>query len=178
MKSTTTASLTETVACVECDLLVYLIELSGGDRAACPRCGHLITVCSRDGLTRSLAYALSACVLLLVANAFPFLAVEAKGLEKVMTLPGTALELYRDGHATLAVVVLGPIAGVPLLMLGTMVAVLVPLRRRRATRWLVSCGRLLSVLEPWSMVEVFVIGVLVSLVKIGAMASVVIGLSF
>lgn len=178
MESSANISLGEAVACVECDLLVDLVDLSGGERANCPRCGHLITTRHRDGLNRSLAYALSAVVMLLVANAFPFLAVEAKGLAKVMTLPGTAHELYRDGHATLAVLVMGPIAGVPLLILGTLVAVLVPLRRRRAASWLVPCGRLLSALEPWSMVEVFLIGVLVSLVKIAAMASVVIGLSF
>lgn len=166
------------VACVECDLLVELHVLEGGERATCSRCGHLITACSSDGLTRSLAFALSAAVLLAVANSFPFLGLEAKGLEQVMTLPGSALELYRDGQATLAVLVLGPIVGVPLLMLVTMVALLLPLRQRRDRRWLVPCGRLLSVLEPWSMVEVFVIGVLVSLVKIGAMASVTLGISF
>ena len=44
--------------------------------------------------------------------------------------------------------------------------------------WLVPAGRFLFLLGPWSMVEVFVIGVLVSLVKIGAMATVVLGLSF
>jgi paraquat-inducible protein A len=178
VESAASTSLKEAVACVECDLLVDLVELRGDERAACPRCRHLITVRPRDGLTRSLAFALAACTLLLLANAFPFIALEAKGLEQVMTLPGSALELYRDGHATLAVLVLGPIVGVPLLMLGALVAVLVPLRRRHAAGWLVPCGRFLSALEPWSMVEVFVIGVLVSLVKIGAMASVVLGLSF
>ena len=49
---------------------------------------------------------------------------------------------------------------------------------RRFAPWLVAAGRLLFVLNPWSMVEVFIIGVLVSLVKIGAMANVVLGVSF
>jgi paraquat-inducible protein A len=63
-------------------------------------------------------------------------------------------------------------------MLGTLVALLVAIRRGRSAPWLVPAGRLLFLLDPWSMVEVFVIGVLVSLVKISAMASVVLGLSF
>ena len=51
-------------------------------------------------------------------------------------------------------------------------------RSSRSAPWLVPAGRFLFLLGPWSMVEVFVIGVLVSLVKIGAMASVVLGISF
>lgn len=168
----------ERTACIECDLIVRVGELHDGQRAACPRCGNLITATAVDGLTQSLAFALAACVLLLVANAFPFLTLKAKGLEQLMTLPRTAVELYGDGHATLAVLVLGPIVGVPALMLATMVAILVPVRRGRPAPWLVPAGRLLFLLSPWCMAEVFIIGVLVSLVKIVAMASVVVGISF
>jgi paraquat-inducible protein A len=168
----------ERTACIECDLIVRVEKLRGGQRAACPRCGHSITATAADGLTRALALALAASVLLVLANAFPFLTLKAKGLEQLMTLPRTAVELFRDGYATLAVLVLGPIAGVPALMLVTMVSILVPVRRGRSVPWLVPAGRFLFLLSPWSMAEVFIIGVLVSLVKIAAMASVVIGISF
>jgi paraquat-inducible protein A len=168
----------EPTACIECDLVVRIEELRDGERATCPRCGHVITTLRSDGFTRSLAFALAAGLLLVVANAFPFAALEAKGLEQVMTLPQTAVELARGGTAPLVVLVLGPIVVVPALILVTLVALLVPLRRRLSVPWLVPAGRLLFFLSPWSMVEVFVIGVLVSLVKIGAMASVVLGLSF
>ena len=114
----------------------------------------------------------------MLANSFPFLALKAKGLEQVMTLPRTAVQLYSDGYATLAVLVLGPIVGIPALMLATLMALIVPIRRRVSAPWLVPAGRLLFFLTPWAMVEVFVIGVLVSLVKIGAMATVVLGISF
>ena len=172
------ASPVENTACIECDLLVGVGELREGQRAACPRCGHLLTASIPDGLDRTLAFALAALVLLALANAFPFLQLKAQGLEKVMTLPGTAVELYRDGQATLAVIVLGPIVGIPALILATLVALVVPMRRRRGAPWLVPAARFLFLLSPWSMAEVFVIGVLVSLVKIAAMASVVIGASF
>jgi len=168
----------EPVACIECDLLVEVGELGEKQRAECPRCGNLLTAPAADGLTRTLAFALAACVLLVLANSFPFLAFKAKGLEQVMTLPRTAVQLYADGYASLAVLVLGPIVGIPALVLATLVALIVPLRRRVPAPWLVPAGRLLFLLSPWSMVEVFVIGVLVSLVKIGAMATVVLGISF
>lgn len=171
-------SSSERTACIECDLIVVVGQLRGGERAACPRCGHLLSYRTPDGLTRSLAFAFASVLLLVMANTFPFLSLEASGLEKVMTLPHSAVELYRDGYATIAVLVLGPIVGIPALVLGTIVALLVPLRRGESAPWLVPGGRLLFVLSPWSMVEVFIIGVLVSLVKIGAMATVILGISF
>jgi len=165
-------------ACVDCDLLVRIDGLAGGERATCPRCGSVLTARTEDGWTKSLAFALAAAMLLLAANLFPFLSLQASGLEQVMTLPGSAVELYRGGYTTIAVLVMGPIVGIPALIVATATALLIPLRRGRATPWLVPAGKLLSFLGPWSMVEVFVIGVLVSLVKIGAMATVVMGISF
>lgn len=178
--STTPTSVSEPdlAACIECDLLITIGEIEGGHRAECPRCGHVLTSAFVDGLTRPLAFAIAAAVLLLLANSFPFLALKSQGLEQVMTLPRTAVELYRDDYVVLAVFVLGPIVAVPALMLAALISLLVFVRGRRGAAWMVPTGRFLFVLSPWSMVEVFVIGVLVSLVKIAGMASVVLGISF
>ncbi len=166
------------MACIECDLLVSLGELREGDRAVCPRCGHLLTSRTADGLSRSLAFALAAAVLLVMANAFPFLALKASGLENIMTLPRAAVEIYRDGYGEMAALVMGLIVVIPAVMIATLVALLAALRNDRGAPWLAPAGRLLFWLTPWSMAEVFVIGVIVSLVKIGHMATVVIGVSF
>jgi paraquat-inducible protein A len=163
---------------LHCDLLIAIGTLREGERASCPRCGHLLSARTSNGLERSLAFALAGVVLLAIANAFPFLLLKASGLESVMTLPSTAVDLSRGGYAPLAVLVLGVIVVIPSLMLGTLIALLVPLVRGRGAPWLVPAGRLLFGLDTWSMVEVFVIGVIVSLVKIGQMATVVLGISF
>jgi paraquat-inducible protein A len=168
----------ERTACIQCDLLLTLAPLAEGERAACPRCGHILTSPTFDGMTRSLAFALAAMILLIMANAFPFLALEASGFEQIMTLPRTAAQLYDDGYASIAILVLGTIVIIPGFMLGVIMSLVVPLRKKWKAPWLIPAGRLLFALNPWSMVEVFVIGVLVSLVKIGAMATVVLGISF
>jgi paraquat-inducible protein A len=115
---------------------------------------------------------------LVMSMAFPFLSIQASGLEQVMTLPRSAYELYQDGYLSIAILVMAPIIAVPALMIAALVALLVAIRQGKRARWLVPTGRLLFFLNPWSMVEVFVIGVLVSLVKIGAMATVILGISF
>jgi len=172
------ATETDRAACIECDLVLSLPSLQPGENATCPRCGHVISACRKDGISRSLALAISALVLLALANSFPFMALEAQGLEKVMTLPRTAVELHEEGYAVLAVLVLGVIVFVPGLILLTVVALCVPILRRHPAPWLVSGGRLLFLLGPWSMAEVFIIGVIVSLVKIVHLAHVEVGLAF
>lgn len=166
------------IGCLECDLLVSLAPLAPRERAKCPRCGHLLTTHSPDGVTRSLAFALASAVLLALALSFPFLSLQASGLEQVMTLPRSAWELWQGGYPPIAVLVMGPIIAIPAMMIATLVALLVPLSRGMPASWLVPAGRLLFFLNPWSMVEVFVIGVIVSLVKIGSMATVILGISF
>ncbi len=168
----------ERFACIHCDLSLAISELSGGQRALCPRCGHLISACTQDALQRALAFALAAVVLLVLSNAFPFLSLKASGLESVMTIPGAAADLHRDGYTALAVLVLGVIVVVPAAVLAVVLVLVIPLLQRRNVPWLVPAGRLIFQLSPWSMVEVFIIGVIVSLVKIHHMATVVIGLSF
>jgi len=168
----------ERIACVLCDLVLTIEPLKPGQRATCPRCGNLLSSCTPDALTRLLALSIASLLLLALANSFPFMALEAKGLEKVMTLPATALELYEEGYAALAVLVLGVIVLVPAAMLCILVALSVWLRQGRGAAWLVPAGRLLFTMSPWSMVEVFVIGVIVSLVKIVHLAHVELGVAF
>lgn len=166
------------IACLACDLLLPTPELAEGERASCPRCQHVLTSHPKDGLQRPLAFGMAALVLLAASLAFPFLSLQVGGFENVMTLPQSALELWRQGLRIVPVLVLAFILLIPGLLLGAVVALLVPLVRDRDAPWLVPTGRLIFGMQGWSMVEVFVIGVLVSLVKIGAMATVFLGISF
>jgi paraquat-inducible protein A len=125
-----------------------------------------------------MAYAVAASVFLVIANSFSFLSMEAGGLEAAMTLPETALALYRYGMWDLAILVSGFIILVPALLLGLVLAVCLPLSAGKSAPWLVEAARVLYSVQEWSMVEVFLIGTVVSLVKLAAMAHVELGFSF
>jgi paraquat-inducible protein A len=168
----------ERTACIQCDLPLTIDVLEPGERARCPRCGHVLSTGTADRFDRALAFGLAAGVLLVLANSFPFLSMQSSGLESVMTLPRTAVQLHRDGYVILAMLVLSAIVVVPALVLCAVFALAVPLRRGRQRPWLVAAGRFVFAMSPWAMVEVFIIGVIVSLVKIGHMAHVILGISF
>ncbi len=166
------------LACLACDLVLRNPSLAEGERALCPRCRHPLKSRPRDGLVRSLAFAVGAATFLATAIAFPFLSLKIGGFDNAMTLLQTAARLYQNGMGELAALVLGFILIIPAALLAAVLALLVPLVRRRNAPWLVPTGRLVFALGPWCMVEVFVIGVIVSLVKLASMATVVLGISF
>ncbi|WP_085759331.1 paraquat-inducible protein A [Oceanicoccus sagamiensis] len=166
------------VACPSCDLLADTSHLKHGETANCARCDHFLCQYKDDGIARSLSYSLSALVLLALACSFPFLSFKASGLESVMTLPQTALRLYDYGMTELSILVAAFILVIPLVILLLLLAICIPLYNNTPNPMLVKTGRMVFTLQHWAMAEVFLIGVIVSLVKIASMATVVLGISF
>lgn len=166
------------IACHGCDLLVDVSELENGARAYCPRCGHFLTRYQRDAMSRVLAYTLGSIILLVLSLSFPFLSFGASGLESTMTLREAPSSLWQYGMHFMAFLVAAFIIVIPAFILLLLIAISVPLMLGWNAPWLHSSAKLIFELETWSMVEVFIIGVIVSLVKIAAMATVTLGISF
>jgi paraquat-inducible protein A len=166
------------IACHGCDLLVDLEGLEGEVRANCPRCGHFLTRFRRDPNGRILACSIAGLITLTLACAFPFLSFAASGLESVMTLPQTPRSLWDNGLPVVAILVACFIIIIPAVVLVLLILLSMPLHGHRWRPWLPEVARLIFHLQSWSMVEVFIIGVIVSLVKIMKMADVSMGLSF
>lgn len=168
----------ESIACLHCDLMLPRPVLSEGERAGCPRCGAHLMAVPRDGLSRSFAFAMSSVVFLVIAVSFPFLTMKVGGFENQMTLPQAALELYRYDMVALSVVVIAGVLLIPSAIVALTLALISGLMRGRPAPWLAPAGRLIFGLGTWSMVEVFVIGVIVSLVKLVHLATIVLGIAF
>ena len=165
------------VACEDCDLLHRLGEVPEGDTARCGRCGCVLRRHPRNGLERTLALALAAAVLFIVANCFPFLAFEMKGQITETTLVSGAIDLYQQGKAELSFLVLLTIVLAPMCQIALLLYVLVPVRWNKVPWQLPDAFRVLRHIQPWSMMEVFMIGILVALVKLMGMASIIPGLA-
>ncbi len=166
------------LACPSCDSLIDTSELVDGDTATCPVCRGFLTKFTSDGVSRVISYATSALILLVFSCAFPFLSFKASGLESVMTLPGTAIMLYTHGMTDLALLVGAFILFIPSLIMVLLLLFYIPLKLEIASPWLVFAGRSVFALQHWCMVDVFLIGVIVSLVKIVSMATIILGISF
>lgn len=131
-----------------------------------------------DAFERIVAFAMAGLVFLLLSLFYPFLSFSSSGLESVMTLPQTPAALWKYGMPEVAIVVTAFIIVIPATVLVMVLALCIPLHQRRYTPLLRPLAKCIFMMQSWAMVEVFIIGVIVSLVKISAMATVVIGLSF
>lgn len=166
------------IACHSCDLLTNVAALKSGESAFCPRCGCFLTRCRDDAYDRVLAFASAGLMFLVFANSYPFLSFSSNGLESIITLRQTPAALWANGMPEVGALVAAFIIIIPAAVLLMMLALCISLSQDRYHPWLIPLAKGIFLGQNWSMVEVFIIGVIVSLVKIAAMATVVIGISF
>jgi paraquat-inducible protein A len=162
-------------ACHECDALQTVPRHSAREAMACSRCGAHLGLGRGKPLDRVLPLTLAACVLLALANTAPVVAIEVAGNRSSTSLLGTVVELYRQGVTGVAVIVFltGFVAPAAHLML--LAYALLALAARRHFQALPTVVRLLVALRPWSMIDIFMLGALVSLVKLAGVARVIPG---
>ena len=174
MKTTTESRM----VCHECDLLVRVPALEPGRKAYCPRCDLLLAANRPSAQERTFTFAIAALIFLLLANAFPFLGFSASGQERTITLPQSVAILGVANFPVLASVIFASIIAIPAMVLTGMIYVAIALKRRRLLLGTRTVLRWVLVLLPWSMAEIFLVGILVSFIKIVAIADVSLGLSF
>ena len=165
------------IACHECDLIHRIQPLTKGAVAKCSRCGAALYRHKRNSLERTLALTLAGMVLFVLANSFPFLSMKIGAQVQESTLFTGIRELWGQGMYRIAVLVLLTTIVVPLLQLSGLLYVLLPIKLNRNPRMLVPVFRFVQKLQPWSMMEVFMLGILVSIVKLAGMAAVIPGIS-
>ena len=141
------------------------------------RCRAELYRTNSASIDSAIALAVTAAVLLLLSNAYPLVALQLNGSVRATTLVGAAIGLYNQGYAPVAALVLVTTLLVPLFQISGLLYVLVPLRGGRRAPGQNELFRALTLLRPWAMSEVFMLGALVALVKLSALAEVIPGVS-
>lgn len=165
-------------ACHECDWVVALPPLRAGQKADCPRCGHTLAQRHHFPAERSVALATTSLIALSLAIAFDFVSFEFSGVSNRIDLTQTVTHLISAHQPLVAIMVALAIMVLPGVYLSGVIWLHVGLLWRAplpASRYL---ARALAHLHPWMMADVFIIGALVSLIKIAGMAEISLGLSF
>lgn len=169
--------MTDLFACHECDLLNRLPPLPPHGTATCVRCQAPLLRHKPNSIERALALALAGLILFIVANSFPFLGLRSAGMVHQTTLGTGVLLLFRQGMFGLASLVALTCLVVPAVQLLLLLYLLVPLHGNRVPWQAPKALHLLGHLQPWSMLEVFMIGILVTLVKLGHSVEILPGIS-
>ena len=161
-----------TVACPECDLLQGLPELPVGGKARCPRCGDTLATRPADPVDRPLALTLAAAIVFVVANTTPLMGLSAVGRRASTTIVGGVSEMWQQGEPITALIVAFCAVIAPGSYILFMLTVLLAARRPSAPPWVGELLRWAAAMQPWSMSEVMILGILVALIKIAELATV------
>ena len=165
------------IACHECDLLQREVPLPRGGVARCRRCSAALYRSHPDSFERTLALTAGAIVLFAIANVFPIVGLKLQGQVIQTTLFHTVQTLWDGDMKPVGVLVFATTILMPALELFALTYLLLPLRLGRAPPGFAHIFRMLQAVRPWGMVEVFMLGVLVALVKLEHLAGVVPGIA-
>jgi paraquat-inducible protein A len=165
------------IACHECDMLFRKPLHVEGRVATCSRCGASLAALQGAGaaLDRVCALTLAALITFCIAQAFPVIGLRANGMTSEATLWGAVRSLWTGNMGVVAIMVFCSSILFPLIELLALLYLLVPLRFSKRPPHFDTTLRVVQLVRPWGMVEVFMLGVLVTIVKMVSMAEVIAG---
>lgn len=168
---------THVVVCEYCDTAHRKKLLNPNQRAYCQCCNAQLNIVQHRLSSYLLPLTLAALVLFVIANCFPILQMQVQGQTSTVTLIGSLLMLKQDGASIVALLILITTMLSPLIHLCIIVYVIYANRSQKIRFGLHFLIRLLQMLLPWGMIEVFMLGILVAVIKLGSVATIIPGVA-
>ncbi|MDN5752187.1 MAG: paraquat-inducible protein A [Nitrosospira sp.] len=165
------------IACEECDAVHRRLALGRNEVALCRCCGAELERDMSTHRRRVLPLTIAGLFMYIIANAFPIVEMELKGMVSQTTLMGAVLSLNSQGMPLVAFLVLTTTLLFPLMQLLSLIYLLTSINNVERSPAFNLSVRLIQTLRPWVMVEVFLLGVIVAFVKLTSMATVVPGIA-
>lgn len=154
-----------------------MARLRSGRIARCILCEGKLYRHQHGTIDWVLGLVTGALILFAVANLLPFMTLELEGREQASTVMTGIIALYDDGMWPLAAVVFAAAILTPLLKMTTLLYVLLPIKLGRRAWRMATVFRWVEAMQPWSMMEVFLLGIIVAYVKLADLATVGIGVA-
>lgn len=166
------------IACGECGKLHTYQDIPVGHTATCSRCGGVLYRNRARMMEVSLALTVTGLILFALTNFFPLLGLKAQGMVQEITLWKATIAFWDQGFQVLSVLLLLNLIVFPLFELLTLLWVMLSIHFNVSNCFVTALYRWMRQLKPWGMLEVFMLGVLVAVVKLGDLAVLVIGPAF
>lgn len=162
------------VLCRGCHRLWRMPALGSGQQAKCARCGDILGYRKTKSLSRCWAWVLTGCVLFVPANLYPVMSVIFMGKGQPDTIMSGVIHLMEAGMYPIAAVVFIASIFVPLVKLVGILVLLctVQWRLKLSPRQCTVMYRWIEFIGRWSMLDLFMISILVTLVDLGAIATI------
>lgn len=171
-------SLSDSIICHQCGLLVSVPLLQDGCSANCPRCAKVLSKRHRNAIDHVLYFSISAFLCLIYSVWFGFLEMSVQGQVRQITLMESVTTLFSLQEMALGTLMTLIIVGLPAIYVGLLIYLASCIKLKRVTRHSIEILRVVGYVRFWNMCEIFFLGILVSMVKIAGLAHIEIGESF
>jgi paraquat-inducible protein A len=161
------------IACHECDALFRKPQIDARSVARCPRCGATLYRSASSRLDSTCAMTFAALITFLIAQGFPIVELEANGITSQTTLFGAIVALWEENMQIVATIVFFSTTLFPLVELLALLYLLVPVRAGFVPPGFNRVLRAIQFVRPWGMIEVLMLGILVTIVKMASLARVI-----
>ncbi|WP_245890873.1 paraquat-inducible protein A [Albidovulum aquaemixtae] len=167
------------IACPVCDVLHDEVPVSAGAKARCSRCGTVLYAPRRSAMTQIVMLAATAAILMIAAVFFPFLELDAGGLNQRSSVFDAVMAFSEGWMAPLSAAVAATVVLLPFARLCAIAYALGPMAIGwHPARYAEAAMRWAEAVRPWAMAEIFILGVAVALVKVAGLAKVTLGPAF
>jgi len=162
----------ETLCCHGCGLMIE--DDASASRLHCPRC----ETCVRKkvgSIENDLGYALAGLILFFPAMTLPIISFKLADTTLVNTMFTALPYFYKDGYLILSILVFFTSVFAPLIQIIISILLFAPLYEGKRPRFIKPYFKTLHFLNEWVMLDVYVIAVLVSVVKLSDTSEVIFG---
>ncbi|MBE2242731.1 MAG: paraquat-inducible protein A [Burkholderiaceae bacterium] len=163
------------VVCDECDAVYKRRALAHNETARCLRCGSMIGRGHALTVDGQLALAIAALLVFIIGNVSDIVTLNVAGVQSPVTLYESIRSTWVTGQHLVALLAAATAFAFPLAVILLRLYVLLPLVAGVRVNGFVPAMRALRWVTHWSMVEVFLFGALVAIVKSAGLASVILG---
>ena len=166
------------VICHQCYTLHKEIPIHDGSKACCKECGTVLYRYDRRLAEHGLALSLSALIFFIVANFFPLVKIEILGHEQFITITKMIFSLFNNGFFIVGLILSFLLLIFPLMIILIYMTLFTLLHFAKGKQLTKDLLILLADISPWSMMDIFLVSILVALVKLIGYAQIHMGIAF
>jgi len=166
------------VICHQCYTLHKEIPIHDGSKACCKECGTVLYRYDSRLAEHGLALSLSALIFFLVANFFPLVKIEILGHEQFITITKMIFSLFDNGFFIVGLILSFLLLVFPLMIIVIYMTLFTLLHFAKGKQLTKDLLILLADILPWSMMDIFLVSILVALVKLIGYAQIHMGIAF
>lgn len=160
-----TPDFSHTTACPDCDLLMPTVWAMPGYTIRCKRCDARLHKTTANSVEKTLAASLAGLLLYFPAILLPLLTLRTLGFSDSSNVIDSIVEFFNRGYFVVALAVLCAAVLFPFIKLLLLFFISLCIRVNRIPSALAKLFRLYNHLDEWGMIEVYLLGIMVTIVK-------------